>query len=94
MQSFIIDLRLKSRQCVAQLLVHMQSSLFSVLIKVYITKFFTLSLISVMCMLVNLFHGYSHIVNRVVFSCNMFPGHLIGLGPRYCYDYKLFGVAI
>ena len=29
-------------------------------------------------MLVNLFHGYSHLVNGVVFSCNMFPGHLIG----------------
>ena len=38
-------------------------------------------------MLVNLFHGYSHLVNGVVFSCNMFPGHLIGL---YCYGYKLY----
>ena len=42
-------------------------------------------------MLVNVFHGYSHLVNGVVFSCNMFPRHLIGL---YCYGYTLFGVAI
>ena len=44
-----------------------------------------------LCMLVNVFHGYSHLVNGVVFSCNMFPRHLIGL---YCYGYTLFGVAI
>ncbi len=42
-------------------------------------------------MLVNLFHGYSHLVNGVVFSCNMFPGHVVGL---YCYGYTLFGVTI
>ena len=27
-------------------------------------------------MLVNVFHGYSHLLNEVVFSCNMFRGHL------------------
>ena len=83
MLSFIIDI-LQSRQCVAQLLVHMQTSLFYEV--VYINFY--------VCVLVNLFYGYSHLANRVVFACNMFPRYVIGLDPRYCYGYKLFGVAI
>ena len=47
-------------------------------------------------MLVNLFRGYSHLENRVIFSCNVFRGHLLDLGPRYCYGYiyKLFVLVI